>query len=60
MPIKKITNETTSTAPTVSLETTLRNLLKSKTPGIFDREPHAGFAQGNFDKLVADIINLFN
>lgn len=44
----------------VDVKLSLKNLLKEETPAIFDREPQSGFAEGNLNKLVEDIVNLFN
>lgn len=37
----------------------LLKLLKDKTPGIFEREPSPAFAEGNLNKLVEEIENLY-
>lgn len=42
----------------VSLKEELKEILKKKAPGIFDREPSAAY-NGNLDKLVDEINSLY-
>lgn len=44
--------------PDLELKFELAALLKAKAPGIFEREPNAGFVGTALAKLVEDIINL--
>ncbi len=60
---KKLSEEEVEIVSRVAVdpkEVMLRNLIKAKAPGIFEREPAPAFAQVALDKLVADIISLLN
>ena len=47
-----------SIVPDIDVRTALLNLLKSKTPGIFEREPNSGFVVPHLERLADEIIKL--
>jgi len=57
--VEKTINESIVKSPGLIEKTeTLKLILKTKSPGIFEREPAPAFAEGNLNKLVEDIICL--
>ena len=51
------THEKQETAQSSKAEL-LTSLLKTRTPGIFEKEPTPAFAEGNLARLVTDILTL--